>query len=218
MRWLPDGSGLGFCHWESEKKYSFFRLDLKTEEWTLSPLSGLYSCIEWTGDGKAFFYIKFVGGVASSGIAKRDLESGEESFIMRMEKGDKFVWSTLRASRDYKWLATAMRTKIDVIDVETGEAESLSGEKENLGSPTWSPDGKHLVASSRRDDKTGTPTDLVIISREDGEKKFLEIGSHLHPNARIISPDWSPDGQKIAFATKMLKMETNLIKNVIPDK
>jgi Tol biopolymer transport system component len=218
LRWLPDGSGLGFSHHEDQQKYSLYRLDLESEEWTLSPFPVNHTSIEWTGDGKAFFYIRFVGGVASSGIVKRDLESEEESFVLRFEKGDPFYWSTLRASRDHKWLTTALRNRIDVIDVETGEAESLSGETENLGSPAWSPDGKHLVASRRHDEKKGTPTDLVIVSRDDGTQKILEIGRYLYTNARIMTPDWSPDGRKIAFATRLYKTETNLIKNVIPKK
>jgi Tol biopolymer transport system component len=218
LRWLPDGSGLGFSHWENQMKYSLFRLSLKTEEWTLSPLPVNFSSIEWAGDGNAFFYIKFVGGVTSSGIAKRDLESGEESYLVRFEKDDPFYWSTLKASRDHKWLTTAMRHRIDVIDVETGETQSLSGEEDNLGAPTWSPDGKYLVASCGRDEKTGTPTDLVIVSREDGKQKFLEVGRYLYANARIMTPDWSPDGRKIAFATRLFKTEANLIKNVIPEK
>jgi Tol biopolymer transport system component len=218
LRWLPDGSGLGFSHYENQGKYSLYRLDLKTEEWKLSPLPVGYTSIEWTGDGKAFFYIRFMPGIASLNITKRDLESGEENFVLRYEKGIPFYWSTLRASRNHKWLTTALRNRIDVIDVETGEAESLSGEEENLGNPAWSPDGKHLVASRRHDEKTGTPTDLVILSREDGVKTFLEIGSHLPPNASIRTPDWFPDGRKIAFGTRLLKKETNLIKNVIPNK
>ncbi len=218
LRWLPDGSGLGFSHWERERAYSLFRLDLKTEEWTLSPLPANFSSIEWAGDGKAFFYIKIIGKIAGSGIAKRDLDSGEESFIWRLGEGDPFYWSTLRASRDHEWLTTSLRNKIDVIDVGTGEAQSFGGEMENLGGPNWSPDGKHLICSRRRDDKTGTPTDLVIITRENGMLKFLEIGRYLHPGASISTPDWSPDGRKIAFATGLWKTETNLIRNVIPEK
>ncbi len=218
LRWLPDGSGLGFSHWENQMKYSLYRLDLKTEAWKLSPLPVNFSSIEWTGDGKAFFYIKFGGIAAGSGIARRDLESGEESYPVRFEKGDPFYWSTLKASRDHKWLTTAMRHRIDVIDVETGEAQSLSGEKDNLGAPTWSPDGKYLVASRGRDEKTGTSTDLVIVSLEDGEQKILEIGRYLYTNARIMTPDWSPDGRKIAFATRLYTTEANLIKSVVPEK
>ena len=218
LRWVPDGSGLGFSHWENQTKYSLFRLDLKTEDWKSSPLPVNFSSIEWAGDGKAFFYIKFGGRTARSSIAKRDLDSGEESYLVRFEKGDPFYWSTLRATRDHKWLTTALRNRIDVIDMETGEAESLSGEKENLRGPNWSPDGKYLVASRSHDEKTGTPTDLVIISRENGKQKFLEIGEYLYTNARIMTPDWSPDGRKIAFATRLYKTEANLIKNVIPKR
>ena len=62
--------------------------------------------------------------------------------------------------------------------------------------PAWSPDGKEIVVSTEGKDlptfRSGTPSELWIISVETGSKRLLNQN-------RGIQPAWSPDGKFIAY-------------------
>jgi len=60
----------------------------------------------------------------------------------------------------------------------------------NAGSPDWSPDGTHIVASTNKG--------VAIVAAGGGDLRYLarSVGDE-----RITGPKWSPDGTRIAFSS-----------------
>jgi Tol biopolymer transport system component len=222
--WLPDSSGLGGVRWDKENKLFFDRINIDTGEWTVRPVpSGQnfseFFLIVWSRDGKSFFAFKKGEDGAEPGLVEHDLETGEERYLFRAKPGDEYG-STLKISSDYKRLALHEGGVIVLVDTETGQIERLElGEKKHLFSPSWSPDGKNLVAKGIPDGSTDF-NELYIVSLPDGKFKSLDVSRYLPgKESRILtSPDWSPDGRKIAFELWTWRPEANLIRNVIPKK
>ena len=224
VRWMPDGSGMGLIDWDSEKHLYFSRLDLGTGQWTRRQIpaegfsAGRGFAFTWGDDGKAFIYIRKDENDSASVLVLRDLESGNERSLYRIRQTESLGWS-FKASHDHNRLALDDDGKTIIFDLKTGQTERFEyGGKKHLFSPSWSPDGKYLVAKGEPEGG-GDHTELYIISLEDGTFKNLNIHRYLPPGSQIVSsPEWSPDGRKIAIATWTGKSEANLITNVIPEK
>jgi Tol biopolymer transport system component len=227
-KWFPDSSGLGFVLSDKERRRLFLaRVELDTGEWKTSPISaaGLsiyWNNIEWSGDGKSFFIIKKEDDGSEQNITRVDLETGQEHCLFRLPKGRLL---TLKASRDYKRLATGRGGKIVLVDAETGHAERLEYEKNYkelyISYPAWSPDGKHLVVIGASNEERASEFEIFIISLPDGQLKSLNISRYLPRRLRFFptcQPDWSPDGRKIVFNTQLFTGEFNLIQNLLPKK
>lgn len=80
--------------------------------------------------------------------------------------------------------------RLALIPAEGGAAELLTSSSSRSLSPSWSPDGKHLVFSS---DREGV-FNLWTIEVATGKTRRLTnvVGG-------AFAPDWSPDGKRIAF-------------------
>lgn len=222
--WMPDSSVMATVFWDIESHLFFSQLDMNTGEWkTRSIPAGegfsSFNHAAWSSDGKAFFAIKPDAAGAEPGIILHELETGNERYLVRAKPGEP-ANSTLKASRDCKWLALTREDGVIIlVDTDTGHVEKLEfGEKKELYGASWSPDGKHLVARGMPEGG-GDFTELFIVSIPDSKFKSLDISRHLPRQSRILGrPDWSPDGRKIAFALWAWKSEVNLIQNLIPKK
>ncbi|OGD25836.1 MAG: hypothetical protein A2Y56_08040 [Candidatus Aminicenantes bacterium RBG_13_63_10] len=220
--WLPDGSQ-SYVVYDKEKRLHFGRLDLDTGVWQhrqIPAAEGLerFMGLAWSADGKGFYYIPVTEEGAAPELVLHDMESGQRRTIFRGQPGESYNWN-IKASRDYKRLAMSCAEFIVIVDVDTGKAERLANEaKKQFAAPAWAPDGKFVVAKGQPENE-GDPAELYIISLADGALKSLDIGRHLPRRARIMTAaDWSPDGRHIAFDSRFWNAETNLVKNVIPEK
>ncbi len=213
LRWLPDSSGLGFSHRDNKGQYSLFRLKLATGEWKTWPIPvKSWTRIEWSPDGESFLYARQGFAHDESGIIEHNLKTGEERYFYRGLK-DQDVFRRLKFSMDYKWLAfEGPKDQIFVVETETGKARKIT---EKLGSPAWSPDGQNLVALGDFN-KNGFPVAVYILPVTDGPEKKLDLGIRFPKGTELFDPDWSPDGTKITFVTRLWKYDTILIENVIP--
>jgi Tol biopolymer transport system component len=227
-RWLSDGSGLEIIYLDNNQRLFYHRLELETGKWTSHPIPVAGISVEGSAgaasdEGKSCFYFYLFQpgpGILQSetGIFALNLETGQKRYILEKKDIEFLPPSLLSVSRDNKRLASGMSGIIVLIDIATGHVEKLEYKKEGLSFPAWSPDGKHLVASGRTGEGEQW-NDLFIVSLADGQVRSLGISRYLPPKAQIwLRPDWSTDGRKIAFGTRVWKQETNLITNVITEK
>ena len=56
---------------------------------------------------------------------------------------------------------------------------------------------------------------MFILAVEDGSTTKIDLGKTLPQEAGLRLPDWSPDGKKIVFETKISRQDVLLMKKVI---
>jgi len=222
LRWMPDSSGLGFSHRDNENRHSLFKLNLATGEWKTWPFlsRGRSPFAAWRADGKAVFYIKRSEGEEEAGLAEWEPETGEERFILRqseVEEGAGF-FAPMKTSRDHKRIISNQAGAIGILDLDTKKIQTIKWDQGRLGRATFSPDGSYVLAVGTVGEGKDQEVDLCVVSVEDDQVKKLGVRGMMHPREQFMPPDWSPDGRKIALATRLWQVETNLIQNVILEK
>jgi Tol biopolymer transport system component len=213
LRWLPDGSGIGYSGFDENGKPSLFRLTFEGEEWKAWPIPiEWWTCIEWNFDGSAFLYTKHGFNSDEPGIIEHNLETGKERYIYRADKSGDYAIRGLKFSRDHKWLAFRMGNSIMVLDTETGNA--IPANEKGFSYPAWSPDSKQILVRGIPG-KQDRSTELNVLPASGGAGKKIDIGS-LPKGAKIRRVDWSPDGNRITFTVFKGQLTTLLLKNIIP--
>ncbi len=122
--------------------------------------------------------------------------------------GKRFVFTVT----NYDIEANSSKTNIFIMGINDKKPMQLTyGESD--GAPRWSPDGKHLAFTSRRN--SATPQ-LFVIAVDGGEAKQitdLPIG--------VSAPKWFPDGNKLAFSAQVLPTfegDFDLLKKQLTEK
>jgi Tol biopolymer transport system component len=100
-------------------------------------------------------------------------------------------------SRDGRYFAftaqTGGRDVLSIIDVRTGHVKQLKDiPLDGVESPSWSPDGKHIVFSG----VNGGITDIYTVDTDGHNLRALTKDRY-----GDIQPQWSPDGKSVTFAT-----------------
>jgi Tol biopolymer transport system component len=100
-------------------------------------------------------------------------------------------------SPDGSRIAFADYTSVNVLDLETGQVTQLTDESIRCWKPAWSPDGSRIALTRRpRYGRNRPPDDVggIAVINADGSG-FTQLTFYDSDS----SPEWSPDGNRIAF-------------------
>ena len=85
--------------------------------------------------------------------------------------------------------------EIYVMDADGGNEQRLTENRDEDGSPSWSPDGRHIAFSSWKA-KNWASLEIYVMDTDGGNPRRLT--RNLQPDN---SPSWSPDGGRIVFSS-----------------
>ena len=86
------------------------------------------------------------------------------------------------------------KDEINLVEVASGKQRALTWNREEVGSPRWSPDGRQL-AFIAKDDKT-KESQLYVMPMDGGDAIRITEIKH-----GVDSFSWSPDGTQLAFVS-----------------
>lgn len=198
----PDGSEIAFS-WDRSG----------TNEICVAPLVGdrIYQltegsdrsvCPRWSPDGRSLAFLRDAGG--------------DERFQVWLMRRDgkrlrQLTAETSAAHREIAWSPDGTRIacvsnlggkryRVEVIEVGSGARTALCDGTFGDSTPAWSPDGRWIAFSSRRE-SVRTNADLYLVPSAGGAAIRLETRGGVDGDA--LEPHWSPDGRSIAYTTSI---------------
>ena len=88
-------------------------------------------------------------------------------------------------------------SEIYVMDADGGNPQNLTNDPHHDWSPSWSPDGKHIIFETDRDNDKGHNIEIYVMDADGSNPKNLT--NNLTEDRY---PAWSPDGERIAFSAR----------------
>jgi dipeptidyl aminopeptidase/acylaminoacyl peptidase len=174
--WSPDGSKLAFISDRTDKRQIYLISPQGGEADALTSVEDGISSFAWSPDGKTIAYTATEAKPAA--IKDRDKKYGEFQVV----------------EQDHRM------THLFSIDVAARATRTLTSGSFNVGSFSWSPDGKSIAFDHRVNPALANSgsADISIVTVADASVRKLvtQEGPDSHPV-------WSPDGSRIAFETAM---------------
>ena len=197
----PDGTEVAFA-WNRSGTFEVYSAPIERERiYQLTDAKERSVWPRWSPDAKQLAFLRDRGGderfdiwlVDRDGEKERNLTN--EPDVMHRD----ITWSPDGSRIAYVANASGMGKAfaVHVIDVATGRKRALTNGLYDDAQPRWSPNGKRLLFSSRRD-AVRTNCDLFVVSAEGGTPKKLETRD---VDGESLEGDWSKDGTRIAFTT-----------------
>jgi Tol biopolymer transport system component len=227
ISWSPDGNSLLVVGWERSQRLTegykggVFTVDVKTDrvdkifllsdyEYSIPeddayPLSG----IEWSPDGKSFYYMFF-----KDRLVKYNLETGEEKILYEYPE---FSRGILELSPDGKNILFGLeypgeeKSHLVTMPAEGGKEETIctSQGKHGLEWAKYSPDGKYIYFIEL---PQSTKSVLWRVPAEGGNPEKL-----WSPENRVEIYDIHPDGNQVSFSIRERVSEVRVIDNLVEE-
>jgi len=154
--------------------------------------------------GAALFYLSSRGG--GDGLWR--YENGQSAEVW--SGGDGALFEPPAVSSDGRRVAIVLRRQgkrtLNIVSAEGGDRRPLAPALDVNGTPSWSPDGKWIVAAGA---ENGGAAGLFKIPLDGGNAQRLTTGD-------AFNPLWSPDGSVIAYTGPVVSMSGPLFM-VHPD-
>lgn len=166
-------------------------------------VSFLYSAGAWSPDSRKIAYVVYAEG--DNEIVIADVPSGRVEQRIR-PKGVSAI-STLAWSPDGHTLAISGSADgmgdLFLYDLATGQVRRLTNDRYAELHPAFSPDGRTLAFATDRGDETRF--DLLTFGKMRLALADVATGAirtlPALPDAKMINPQWSPDGQSLFFVS-----------------
>ncbi len=206
-RWSPDGRFLAFLSGRTGGKArgtQVWLLDRNGgEAQQFTDVKGRLSSYDWSPDGKKLL------------LTVADREPGEPDDPATPGGGGRgagagpnapapkpIVIDRYKFKQDVVGYLTQKPSRLQLYDIDTKKAETLTPETLEIGPPSWSPDGKSIAFMGREGkdaERYNTWNVYVMEARAGATPRLLTKYDGIKSSAGRGRPDWSPDGARLTY-------------------
>ena len=207
---------------------SMREVDLKIKTYTYGNFFILNSLeIAWIGDNELYIYNPSTDGLKKINLPDlgiifegRELKISDFSVFSISPSGDRIAYLFPKGSRidvhdnlnSEGTKSLGFRSELHIFDLSTNKDRLITDKAFNWGQPQWSLDGRKLLYA--RPDNDGCFSQEYINNMSISEKALIKNAIFVYDLDRNIDyklcqgvdPQWSPDGNKIAFSIENKKI------------